>query len=132
MASNTYEMTGTVKTIFEPMTFASGFTKREFLLTMEDDYPQDVKFSCVKERAAQLDNVTLGERVSVAFRVRCREWQGKYFVDLEAFRIALQNLMLHPDRRAQLSTAARRRAEQEFSWEAVGQKHLEVYQQALG
>lgn len=87
MASNTYEMTGTVKTIFEPMTFASGFTKREFLLTMEDDYPQDVKFSCVKERAAQLDNVTLGERVSVAFRVRCREWQGKYFVDLEAFRI---------------------------------------------
>ena len=87
MASNTYEMTGAVKTIFEPMTFPSGFTKREFLLAMEDDYPQDVKFTCVKERAAQLDRVTLGDRVNVAFRVRCREWQGKYFVDLEAFRI---------------------------------------------
>ena len=87
MAGTTYEMIGKIKALFDPMTFASGFTKREFLLTMEDDYPQDVKFSCVKERAAQLDNVTLGERVSVAFRVRCREWQGKYFVDLEAFRI---------------------------------------------
>ena len=87
MASNTYEMTGSVKTIFEPMTFPSGFSKREFLLTMEDDYPQDVKFTCIKERAAQLDNVTPGERVSVSFRIRCREWQGKYFIDLEGFRI---------------------------------------------
>ena len=87
MASNTYEMTGAVKTIFDTMTFASGFTKREFLLAMEDDYPQDVKFSCVKERAAQLDVLTPGDRVKVAFRVRCREWQGKYFTDLEAFKI---------------------------------------------
>lgn len=87
MASNTYEMTGAVKTIFETMTFASGFTKREFLLAMDDDYPQDVKFQCVKERAAQLDVLTPGDRVKVAFRVRCREWQGKYFTDLEAFKI---------------------------------------------
>lgn len=92
MASNTYEMTGAIKAIFEPMTFSSGFTKREFLLTMEDDYPQDVKFQCVKERAAQLDSFQPGDRVKVDFRVRCRSWENpnkgtQYFTDLEAFRI---------------------------------------------
>lgn len=92
MAGNTYEMIGTIKEIFETMTFASGFSKREFLLEMEDDYPQDVKFQCIKERTAQLDQLQVGERVKVAFRVRCRAWENpskgtQYFTDLEAFNI---------------------------------------------
>lgn len=92
MAGNTYEMIGKIKAIFEPMSFASGFTKREFLLAMEDDYPQDVKFTCVKERAAQLDKFQAEDRVKVAFRVRCRTWENpnkgtQYFTDLEAFKI---------------------------------------------
>jgi hypothetical protein len=37
--ANTFEMRGQIKGLFEPMTFASGFTKREFLVTMEDDNP---------------------------------------------------------------------------------------------
>ena len=87
MAGTTYEMTGSVKTILEPMTFASGFTKREFILIMEDDYPQDVKFSCVKDRTALLDRVTAGERVKVGFRIRSREYKERFYTDLEAFRI---------------------------------------------
>ena len=87
MAGTTYEMTGSVKTILEPMTFASGFTKREFILIMEDDYPQDVKVSCVKDRTALLDRVTAGERVKVGFRIRSREYKERFYTDLEAFRI---------------------------------------------
>lgn len=87
MAGTTYEMTGSIKTIFETMTFASGFTKREFVLTMEDDYPQDVKFACVKDRIALLDRVTAGDRVTVGFRIRSREYKERYYTDLEAFRI---------------------------------------------
>ena len=87
MASNTYEMTGAIKTIFEPMTFASGFTKREFVLSMEDDYPQDVKFACVKDRTALLERVALGNRVKVGFRIRSREYKERFYTDLEAFRI---------------------------------------------
>ncbi|MDX9866584.1 MAG: DUF3127 domain-containing protein [Kiritimatiellia bacterium] len=87
MAGTTYEMTGSIKTILDPMTFASGFTKREFVLTMEDDYPQDVKFACVKDRAALLDRVAVGERVKVGFRIRSREYKERYYTDLEAFRI---------------------------------------------
>jgi len=31
-----YELTGKVKVILEPKTFASGFTVREFVVTVED------------------------------------------------------------------------------------------------
>jgi single-strand DNA-binding protein len=87
MAGNTYEMTGIIKTLFETMTFSSGFTKREFVLTMDDDYPQDVKFACVKDRIALLDRVNPGDRVNVGFRIRSREYKERYYTDLEAFRI---------------------------------------------
>lgn len=87
MAGTTYEMIGKVKVIFEPMSFASGFTKREFVLIMEDDYPQDVKFVCVKEKCGLLDRVAVGERVKVDFRIRGNEYKERYYVDLQAFKI---------------------------------------------
>jgi len=85
--ASTYEMVGTVKVVLEMMTFASGFTKREFVLTMEDEYPQDIKFACVKEKCVLLDNVAPGERVKVAFRIRGNLFKERYFVDLQAWRI---------------------------------------------
>ena len=59
MAGTTYDMVGKIKVMFEPMSFASGFNKREFVLILEDDYPQDIKFVCVKEKCAQLDSVVV-------------------------------------------------------------------------
>ena len=87
MAGNTYEMIGKIKLMFDPMTFASGFTKREFVLTLEDDYPQDIKFVCVKEKCGLLDRVAVGDRVKVDFRIRGNEYKERYFVDLQAFKI---------------------------------------------
>ncbi len=84
-----YEMTGTVKVIFETKTSTSGtFTWREFVLTSEEErYPQDVLFRVVKDRCATLDGIAVGERLKVTFDIRGREYQGRYFVNLEAFRI---------------------------------------------
>ncbi len=84
-----YEMTGTVKVIMETKTSASGtFSWREFVLTSEEDrYPQDVLFRVVKDRCTLLDEIAVGERLKVSFDIRGREYQGRYFVNLEAFRI---------------------------------------------
>ena len=87
MAGVVYEMTGAVKVVFEPMTFPSGFVKREFVLTMEDDYPQDIKFSCVKEKTSLLNGIAPGDQVKVSFRIRGNLFKERYFVDLQAFRI---------------------------------------------
>jgi hypothetical protein len=85
--SGTYEMNGTVKTVSDKQTFSSGFEKREFVITTDDKYPHNVKFECIKERCSLLDNVHEGDGVDVSFRIRGSEYNGKFFVNLQAFEV---------------------------------------------
>ena len=82
-----YQLDGTIKIIQDEQKFASGFSKREFVVTTDEQYPQDVKFECVKEKGALLDSVSQGQRVKVSFRIRGNEYQGRYFVNLQAFKV---------------------------------------------
>ena len=83
-----HQLSGTIKEIFEEQTFDSGFNKREFVITDEaEKYPQDIKFECVKENVELVNNLSKGDRVKVTFDIRGREWQGKYFVNLAAWKI---------------------------------------------
>ena len=79
-----YELTGTVKVLFDTQTFASGFSKREFVVTMEGKYPQDIKMSLVKDKIAMLDGVQSGDQVKVNFDLRGNEYKERYYVDLNA------------------------------------------------
>ena len=82
-----YELSGSVKEIFEEQTFGSGFNKREFVVTTNaDKYPQDIKFECVKDKVELVNKLKKGDKVKVSFDLRGREWQGKYFVNLNAWK----------------------------------------------
>ncbi len=85
---NTFSMTGTVIKLMDPQTFSSGFAKREFIVQTDDKYPQAIKFECVKERMLLLDKVHEGDVVAVEFRIRGSEYNGKYFVNLQAIGLA--------------------------------------------
>lgn len=83
-----YSMTGTIKKIFPTQSFPSGFTKREFVVTSsEDRFPQDVKFDCLKEKEEILQGAKEGDTVTVHFDIRGREYNGRYFVDLNAWKL---------------------------------------------
>lgn len=82
-----YEMEGSVKLVEETQTFSSGFSKREFVITTEEKYPQDVKFECTKEKIDMLEKVREGDKVKVSFNVRGNEYKGRYFVNLQAWKI---------------------------------------------
>lgn len=83
-----FELNGTVKKIFEEKTFGSGFNVREFVVTTEaDKFPQDICFQCVKEKTELVAKLKEGDKVKVAFDLRGREYQGKYFVNLNAWKI---------------------------------------------
>lgn len=83
-----YEIEGTIKVIMDVMTFGSGFTKREFVITSGDDrYPQDIKMEFVKDKVALLDRFRPGQKVKVGFEIRGNENNGKYYVSLSAWRI---------------------------------------------
>lgn len=82
-----YEITGTIKVIFETQSFPSGFSKRAFVITTADKFPQDIQLECLKEKAAQLDDLKEGQTVKVQFDISGREYNGRYFVNLNAWRV---------------------------------------------
>ena len=81
------ELTGKVKLVNETQTFESGFTKREFVVTTNEQYPQDIKLEVIKDKCSLLDNVKPGSDVKVSFNLRGNEFNGKYFVNLQAWKI---------------------------------------------
>ena len=83
-----FEMEGTVKMIGEVQSFASGFTKREFVVEVEDGkFPQAIKFECLKEKATLIDDYSVGDSVKVFFDIRGNEYNGKYYVNLNAWKL---------------------------------------------
>ena len=82
-----YQLEGTIKVINPEQTFPSGFSKREFVVTTDDQYPQDIKLELVKDKCSMLDSYSQGQRVAVSFRLRGNEYQGKYYVNLQAFKL---------------------------------------------
>jgi len=83
-----YELTGTIKLIGEVQSFASGFTKRQFVVTTADDkYPQDIALEFVKDHCVKLDSFRVGDGCNVTFDIRGNEYNSKYYVQLSAFKI---------------------------------------------
>jgi hypothetical protein len=78
---------GKVKLINETQTFDSGFRKREFVITTEGEYPQDVKFECTQDKVELLDQINVGDELDVHFNIRGNEYNGRYFVNLQAWRL---------------------------------------------
>ena len=81
------KVTGKIKLINELETFDSGFTKRTFVVTTEEQYPQDVILETLKDKTSLLDGKTVGDAVDVSINIRGNEFNGKYYVNLQAWRI---------------------------------------------
>jgi hypothetical protein len=83
-----YELTGKIKLIQEPKTFDSGFTKREMVVVVEDGkYPQEINLEFVQDKVALLDALQPGQEVTVSFDIRGREYKGRYFNNLQGWKV---------------------------------------------
>ena len=83
-----YELTGKVKLIQDAQTFGSGFTKREMVVTVEDGkYPQEINVEFVQDKVIMLDSLVAGQEVTITFDIRGREYNGKYFNNLQGWKI---------------------------------------------
>lgn len=82
-----YDLVGKIKVIMDEQSFTSGFTKREFVVTTDEKFPQDIKFECVKDKCSMLDAYAAGQNVKVSFNMRGNEYNSRYFVNLTAWRM---------------------------------------------
>jgi single-strand DNA-binding protein len=84
---SSYELKGKIKAIFPTEQKTDIFKTRDFVVETEGDYPQMVKFQINQDKCNILDNFKEGQEVDVSFNLRGREWNGKYFTNLEAWRV---------------------------------------------
>ena len=83
-----YDLTGKIKLIQDAKTFDSGFTKREMVVIVEDGkYPQEINIEFVQDKVALLESLQIGQEVTVTFDIRGREYNGRYFNNLQGWKI---------------------------------------------
>jgi len=83
----TFEIEGILHKIYETESKSSSFQTREFVITTEGTYPQFVKFQLTQDKCGLVDSYKEGEKIKVFFDLRGREWQGKYFTNLNAWKL---------------------------------------------
>ena len=87
------EVTGKIKKIDETKTYgASGFRKREIVITTDEQYPQMLLIEFVQDKCDLLNNYQIGQDVKISINLRGREWinpQGEavYFNSIQGWRI---------------------------------------------
>ena len=83
-----FKMKGVLKVINPAVQVSEKFTKREFVLNEpHDQYPQDILFQLTQKNVDVLDKFVEGQEVEVSFRIRGREYNSKYFNNIEAWRV---------------------------------------------
>ena len=86
--SQSFEIQGKLHKVFPSENKSSSFQAREFVIEVESgQYSQFVKFQLTQDRCDLIDSFTEGEDIQVSFDLRGREWDGKYFTNLNAWRL---------------------------------------------
>ena len=82
-------ITGTVKRILDEQSGTSKngpWRKQEFILETEDKYPKPV---CIAHWGDDIDafNIQVGERLTAHVDVQSREYNGRWYTDVKAWRV---------------------------------------------
>jgi hypothetical protein len=83
------EVIGTVKVIgAEEIVGAAGtFKKRLVVVQTDEQYPQSIPVDFVQDKCSVLDKYAIGDKVKVSVNVRGNEYNGKYYVSLNGWKI---------------------------------------------
>ena len=87
------ETKGMIKVINEVKQVSEKFKIREFVITTDGQYPQDISFQLAQDKCDLINDYKLGDQIEVAFNLRGREWindsgTSKYFNTLDAWKIS--------------------------------------------
>jgi single-strand DNA-binding protein len=87
MSNETLAIEGKIIKVFDAVKISETFTKRALIIETDDRYPQTVQIDFTQNLTTLLDDKQAGQIVKVYFNVRGRQWQDKYFVSLNGWRI---------------------------------------------
>lgn len=86
------EVIGKLVAIMPTNQVSEKFSKREFVVETEEQYPQKIQMEFTQDKCSILDSYSVGDSVKVSINLRGRDWtnpQGevKYFNTIQAWRV---------------------------------------------
>lgn len=66
---------------------AKDFKKRTIVVATDEQYVQYIPIDFVQDKCSILDNYAIGQQVKVSVNVRGNEYNGKYYVNLQGWKI---------------------------------------------
>ena len=85
------EITGRLIVKMPTQQIKESFKKSEFVIETTEQYPQKIKLELTQDKCDVLDTYKEGDILKVSFNLRGSLWQEKYYVNLQAWRIQLDN-----------------------------------------
>ncbi len=82
-----FETEGILYKVFDTESKTASFQAREFVIKSEGEYPQMIKFQLTQDKCDIIEKFETGQKIKVHFDLRGREWNEKFFTNLNAWRI---------------------------------------------
>jgi hypothetical protein len=73
------------------------WSKQDFVIETEEQYPKKVCFSAWGEKVAQVKALQADARVKVSFNIESREFNGKWYTDLRIWKIEKPEQAVTPE-----------------------------------
>jgi hypothetical protein len=85
----TLEIKGQIKVIGQPEQKSEKFTKQEIVVTIDSDtnYPQHVPIQLNQKLLSVIGQFQVGQQIKATCNIRGNEWQTKYFLSIEAWKL---------------------------------------------
>ena len=85
------QVKGKIQQILKPESGVSRagneWKKQEFIIETDEQFPKKICFTLFNDKTSLVDGLTTGEEVEVSFNVESREYNGKWFHNINAWKI---------------------------------------------
>ena len=86
------ELAGKVIAVLEPRSGVSkssgnNWMVQEYVIETHDQYPRRMCFDVFGEDKIKMFNIQMGEELNVFFDIDAREWQGRWFTSIRAWKV---------------------------------------------
>ncbi len=85
------EISGKIEQILQPESGVSRagneWKKQEFVIGTDEQFPRKVCFTLFNDKTSLLENMKSGDEVKVSFNLESREFNGKWYHNVNAWKI---------------------------------------------
>jgi len=82
------EITGTIKVLGNLEKVSDKLTKKQVVVTTNEQYPQDIAIEFLNDKIDTLKNFKVGNKVIIGINLRGREYNGKYYNNIVGWRVS--------------------------------------------